>query len=148
MMETRGTMLRQAAMELIKTANVNSERSFQDLIDDLEDGCKSGLLPEETCSDLKGIIRGWWHNYRKEMIIRSLKPELQELIKAVRFTKVGAHSEDEEIFALYKLYGGPGNELFSINMAVELGYMKGVRDERKRRKARFILKRSEVEAYE
>lgn len=70
MMETRSIMLKKAAMELVKMANVNSERSFQDLIKDLDDGCKSGLLPEKTCNDLKIIIRDWWRGYWEEPIIQ------------------------------------------------------------------------------
>lgn len=148
MIETRGITLREAAQELIKIANVNNEGSYRLLINDLEEGCKSGILSEKTCNSLKAIIRAEWGKYKHDMIVMSLKPELRELVEAVRHTRVMEHSEDEEIVALSRMYGGPGNESLLIDVAINLGYMKGVRDERKRRKAKLTLKKGEVEVYE
>lgn len=62
------------------------------------------------------------------------KNETQELLNAVGYIEILKHSEWQELDFIYKKYGGPGNEKFAMNVALELGYMKGVRAERKRRK--------------
>ena len=65
--------------------------------------------------------------------------ETQELLNAVGHTEILKHAEWQELDFIYKKYGGLGNEMFAINVGLELGYMKGVRAERKRRKEKVTL---------
>lgn len=85
MIETKGITLRQAAMELIKMAGVNSDESCQNLLNDLDNICKTESLSEKVCNDLKTIIRTWWREQRRDENerLKSSTDRLQDKINSL-----------------------------------------------------------------
>lgn len=73
-------------------------------------------------------------NDKSAAILSELPPESADLIKAAGQAVIFDHVSQEEMEAIYGIYGGSLDSALAMNVAFEAGYIRGVRAEHRRRR--------------